>query len=284
MSDHGFAAFAMRRGSVAIRSGCLLLFLFAAGCHAMAKRPPASLGDGRNVQVEVVAWDPPGLLVTTELAAFPEPSTGQIRIPLKPVRLLGNQTCLRDGLDSAYDLERLRSLEGAAAARIAVLHRRGSREDLIPLPLVMRYSLGELSLTDGDLIGLVEWDVVGIAWQGEETGEPAAGDTVRVAVSGLVESPGTYALETPRLSALAGDAELPAGHYLKQTTGMPLADVLVVHRIVEQRVQRIMIPNELAATSFPLEAESFWDRLAGFCLQDGDAVVAMQSDWIRRLE
>ncbi len=257
-------------GLLPIICGCHSLRSHSRGIHP--NRGPQNDG-GRPVAI--AAWDPAGMVVTSERAAQAGLATGQVVVPLRSVSLDGSRASLRDALHAAYDLERLRSL-AAAELEIAVVWRRGLDEELIPLPLVLRHAPGTWIVQSGDSVGLIEWRAADVEFS-SEFDDADENFSHHVSLRGFVEVPGEHKISNPRLQAIAGDPELPGGRFLQRDNGELWADLLVIQRAGPAGPRRIYLPNEMASTFFPLESERFWRQFAEVSLRDGDIVVAIPS-------
>lgn len=267
-------------GRYRIRWECfalLLTLLAASGCRGWGPHHAPHAQTPLPNDFTISAWDPPGGVVSAALAAAVASDLPRVvQVPQKTIRVSREAANLRAALDTAYDLERLRSWDPATQAKTAVVIRRDSAEELVPLPLVLRHRGGDIQLQPGDVLGLAEWQSIGIE-MGSAAGSVGDNNGIRVQVQGWVARPGRYLVADRSLAGLLGDPELPAGEFLRDSSGELIADVLVVQRHNGLRQQRIFLPNELAAAAYPWEDERFWESFAQFRLLEGDTVAAVPS-------
>lgn len=276
-ADQSSHAVRTQRGRAARRGVWLAVALIAGnGCHGWPPHRSGATTATTREGVAIAAWDPPGGVLTTVHAA--DPAGGGL-VPVRPVTLPPTAATLRAGLQAAYHLDRLPAGGHGTEPAMLVVLRRDSSDELLPLPLVLRYDLGDWPLQAGDVIGL--WAGSADDWVRPAAGESFARESpLCVQVQGWVARPGRYQLADPALTELVGDPELPAGEFLKQPSGAPWADLLVVQRTTPAGVKRIYLPNELAAAAYPLEDERFWEAFAGIALQNGDTIAAVPSSLV----
>jgi hypothetical protein len=295
-----------------VKNGILILAILQAalltgfaGCHVMGDRHPSptvaveeTTGGGR-----AYAWNPPGLVVSEKFAAFADPTAGTRQVPVKPIELATQHVRLVDFLDVAYGLPRIAIMPEMDRA---VLRVRGPLEEYFPLPIVTRYGLGEVLVTDGDSVGLVDWTMALAEFDPVYAEiEPTNIQNLTVSVSGLVEKPGDLEIapELPfsalttsqlRLGSLAGDDERAAGNFIS-SNGVVIPDLYVITRLdrATGRLQKFYLPlqdaEEYGEEEFadPVPAAngeiSARDRFAvfdNFRLQDGDAIEVTRAEFL----
>ncbi len=201
---------------------------------------------------QAYAWNPPGLVVGQKFAAFSDSETGTRQIPVKTIELTTQQVRLLDFLDAAYGLQRVGHMPEKDRA---VLRSRGLLEEYFPLPMVTRYGLSDLLVTNGDSVGLVDWTMALAEFDPVNSGaEPTNLQSHNVSITGLVARPGDY-LITPqspfavlttdqlRLGSLAGDQDRIAGEFIS-SDGVIIPDLYVVTRLDREsgRLQRFYFP------------------------------------------
>lgn len=276
-------------------AGLLLLLVWCPGCRVsgvtgVAGAPPMEASTGA-----AWCWKPPGLVVDEEFAARAAPGAVGRAVPLKRVELPGDGIGLREFLVAAYGAGQVDALADRRYD-IAVLHRHGAVTAYYPLALVDRYPLGDRRVSNGDTVGLIVWSLARIDFVRDFADLVPLNAELNVTVAGLVTRPGqirryaesesgfpvTTVGDFYQVDSLAGEATRPAGDYLRDRDGQPLANLFVITRLSAElgQLQQIYIPRR-DAESFKLEpfpagndVANFnrFDVLYNFRLQPGDAI------------
>ena len=234
-----------------------LLSVFS-GCQILGDRNISEVVEveGETIKARAFAWNPPGLVVSGTFAAFTGNATGKRQVPVKTIDLAEQQVGLIDFLDLAYGLPRLGIMPEKSRA---VLRTRGVLEEYFPLPMVTRYGLGDVLVTGGDSVGLVDWTMALAQFDpANAKAEPTTIQRLAVSISGLVERPGDYVItpEAPfsglttlqlRLGSLAGDKERAAGKFMS-SDGVIIPDLYLITRLDREsgRLQKFYLPIQSA--------------------------------------